>query len=226
MCGRKDDPSSEQIQKKMPLKYEGKMRPANINVKPTDLVPVVASNATDTLQYFKWWLIPNYAKTDKPDWKYSMFNAKSENLQESKSIWSKLVNKQQHCVFICNAFYEWNWADEKGKVKRPFYIKAASEPFTFMAGLWEEWVNRETGEVVNSCSLITNPANEIMAEIHNTKARMPAFLTNDNYKHWIDSEIPLSDKLELIKPVPSDFLQTVEIKKVGDEEEYKSFAFC
>ena len=55
---------------------------------------------------------------------------------------------------------------------------------------------------------------------------MPAFLSFENYKHWIDPEISFADKQELIKPVPCEFLQAVEIKKVGDEDEYKGFALC
>jgi hypothetical protein len=51
----------------------------------------------------------------------------------------------------------------------------------------------------------------LMAKIHNTKARMPAFLTLDNYQLWINTEIPLADRLNLIKGVPDDFLTAEEL---------------
>ena len=43
------------------------------------------------------------------------------------------------------------------------------------AGLWES-SHAEDGERVESCTIVTVPANALMAEIHNTRKRMPAVL--------------------------------------------------
>jgi putative SOS response-associated peptidase YedK len=37
--------------------------------------------------------------------------------------------------------------------------------------------------------MITTEANELMAEIHNTKKRMPLILSPDNEKLWLDASI-------------------------------------
>ena len=141
------------------------------------------------------------------------------------SMWKPLLGKK-HCVFITNGFYEWNWLDEKGKKKQPYYIRSVEDQFTFMAGLWEDWYNKETGEIVSSCSMITNEANEMMAKIHNTKARMPAFVTHETAKIWLDNELSVTDRLKAIDPVNNDFLKAAPINKVGDEAEYNKLMMC
>jgi SOS response associated peptidase (SRAP) len=45
-----------------------------------------------------------------------------------------------------------------------------------VAGLWDEWKNRETGERLKSCTMIVGEPNDFAAEIHD---RMPVFLTQE-----------------------------------------------
>jgi putative SOS response-associated peptidase YedK len=144
-----------------------------------------------------------------------------ETLAE-KPLWKPLLGKK-HCIVISKGFYEWQYDDPiKKKGSHPHIIKSATSNLTFMAGLWSVWVDKQTGEMVPSCTMLTNPANEMMAKIHNTKARMPAFLTNDTAKIWLDNNLSFEERRQAIKPVGDDFLQAVEIRKVGDAEEYYS----
>ena len=101
-------------------------------------------------------------------------------------------------------------------------IRAKGEDFTYLAGLWDDWINKGTGEIISSCTVITHDAVESMGKIHN---RMPAFLTRENMNLWLDKEIPFADKIELIKPVEEGFLEAVKINKVGDMDEYNSVVF-
>ena len=89
-----------------------------------------------------------------------------------------------------------------------------------MAGLWSAWVNKETCELIPSCTIITLPANSLIAGIHNTKGRMPAFLTPENSKIWLDKELPFQESRKALEPVTDEFLEAWPVKKVGDEEEY------
>ena len=90
-----------------------------------------------------------------------------------------------------------------------------------MAGLWSAWANKETGELIPICTMITLPANSLMDWIHNTKGRMPAFLTTQTAKIWLDNELPYNERKKALNPVPDEFLDAYPIIKVGDEEEYK-----
>lgn len=221
MCGRVSLPRTTEIIEELRLKFDGTEVPANINVPPTERVPLITSSKPDRLQYFTWSIIPPYAKAGVPDFKLSTFNAMAERLEES-ALWQPLLGKK-HCVVITNGFYEWQYGDPvKKKDSKPHFIKARNSRFTFLAGLWEVWTNRQTGEMVPSCSIITLPANQMMAEIHNTKARMPAFLTPETLKIWLNRDLPYSERKKALDPVPEEFLEAYVIKKVGDEEEYQN----
>ena len=50
--------------------------------------------------------------------------------------------------------------------------------------LWER-SQREDGSYVFSCTLITVPANPLLAEVHNEKQRMPAILAESDYDSWL-----------------------------------------
>ena len=113
-------------------------------------------------------------------------------------------------------FYEWQYDDPKTKKggKHIYRIQAADSPITMMAWLYEDWVDRSTGEVKQSCTIITNPANTLMAKIHNTKARMPAFLSNDHFMDWINPELPIEERIKFITPVANEFLNAEEIAQI------------
>ncbi len=51
-----------------------------------------------------------------------------------------------------------------------------------VAGLWDSWKNRETGETVPSCTLIVTDANPFMADIRD---RIPVFLLPEAVDPWL-----------------------------------------
>ena len=70
--------------------------------------------------------------------------------------------------------------DEKGKAKKQYEITLQdNSPFAF-AGIYNIRVDKETGEIFNTYSIITTEVNELMTEIHNIKKRMPVILTPNN----------------------------------------------
>jgi putative SOS response-associated peptidase YedK len=221
MCGRIRTPPTKDILKVFDLTYQGDYNGVNINVAPTDMVPVIDTQKPQELQYKSWSLVPWYSKTGKADHKRPTFNARYDRLLDPQSMWSKLVGKK-HCVVITNGYYEWEWLDEKGKKKQPHFIRTKGEDFTLLAKLWDEWVNKETGEVIASCSVITHDAVESMGKIHD---RMPAFLTRQGSDIWLNNELPLSERLKVIEPVGEGFLESIKIKTVGDMEEFEHVVF-
>jgi putative SOS response-associated peptidase YedK len=220
MCGRVTLPETKVIVQELGLKYDQEPVAANINMPPTLKVPLITNTRPDHLQYFTWSLIPDFSKTGKPDFKMSTFNATIERLEDSK-MWKPLLGSR-HCVVITSGFYEWQYEDPiKKKKGKPHLIKAKQGKFTYLAGLWTVWTDKETGEMIPSCTIITLPANSLMARIHNTKGRMPAFLTEDTAKIWLDESLSFHERKErALTPVPDDFLDVYPLSKVGDEEEY------
>ena|SRR6185437_10953048 len=74
------------------------------------------------------------------------------------------------------------------------------QPFAF-AGLWERWRDRERDEVIESCTIVTVPPNDIRAPIHD---RMPAILAREDYAKWLGEVEATPEELRaLLKPCPT-----------------------
>jgi putative SOS response-associated peptidase YedK len=83
----------------------------------------------------------------------------------------------------------------------PWYFTARDgSPVLTIAGLWDEWKNRETGERLKSCAMIITEPNEFVAEAHD---RMPVLLKPDQFEHWLSGNMGVKE----LKPVENDYLQ-------------------
>jgi putative SOS response-associated peptidase YedK len=143
--------------------------------------PVITNQNNSTIQHFQWGLIPLWA-SDENIKKYTL-NAKIETIHQKPSF-KNVVNNR--CLIIADGFFEWQWLDAKGKKKQPYLITLPHKELFSFAGIWSEWINKNTGELINSYSIITTEANELMSEIHNTKKRMPVILGNHNELDWLN----------------------------------------
>ena len=152
--------------------------------------PVITNQNKQEIQLFNWGLIPTWAKDES--FRASTLNARIETVTELPSFKNNVKNR---CLILADGFYEWKWLDEKGKEKQQYLISLPNdEPFAF-AGIYSEWTNKNTGELLQTYSIITTEANPLMAEIHNTKKRMPIILTPQNENDWLNETInPLAFK--------------------------------
>lgn len=96
-----------------------------------------------------------------------------------------------------NGFYEWRHFAKK---TYPYFIYPKDRSYFCLAGIWEEWTNRETGEIKKTCSIITTAAKSLMEQIHNTKMRMPLILDVADAKRWISPDLTKPDIENLLKP--------------------------
>lgn len=142
--------------------------------------PVITNKQTGVIQMYSWGLIPSWSKDEK--FRVNTLNSRIETITEKPSFSSNVKNR---CLILTDGFFEWKWLDDKGKHKQQYLVTLENmEPFAF-AGIYSEWVNKSTGEVMNTYSMVTTEANELMAEIHNTKKRMPVILTPETEKLWL-----------------------------------------
>lgn len=91
-----------------------------------------------------------------------------------------------------------------GKKKQQYMISLPSDDAFAFAGIHSEWTDKNTGEILNTYSIVTTEANPFMAEIHNTKKRMPVILTPENERDWLNG----ADIMDFAKP-------DVELKAVS-----------
>ena len=143
--------------------------------------PVITDENAGEIQLFNWGLIPFWAKDDKI--KRMTLNARIETAEEKPAYRSVVKNR---CLIIADGYYEWQWLDPKGKEKQKFLIKPKDQDIFAFAGIYSSWTNPATDELVNSYSIITTEANELMSEIHNNKKRMPVVLKPKDHRAWLN----------------------------------------
>lgn len=178
--------------------------PPNYNCAPSQMLPVITNENADSLSFFKWGLIPFWAKD--PAIGYKMINARGETIAEKPSF--KNAFARRRCLVPADAFYEWKKMPG-GKTKIPYRIFLPGSPVFSMAGLWETWKSPE-GEKVQSFSIITTTPNQLMAGIHD---RMPVILNQQEEEIWL-KENNHNILLELIKPFDSHKMDAYQISSM------------
>ncbi|MDP2018973.1 SOS response-associated peptidase [Hydrogenophaga sp.] len=110
----------------------------------------------------RWGLIPWFSKT--ADIKYSTNNARSEELA-SKASFKTPWSRGQRCIIPADWFDEPNW--ESGKNVWWRFRRADGEPWG-LAGLWNTWTDRASGEIHESYTMLTLHANShsLMSRMH------------------------------------------------------------
>ena len=162
------------------------------NIAPTQQVAAVRDdeNRKRELVMLRWGLVPFWAKD--PSIGNRMINARAETVAEKPSY--RNAYKHRRCVVLADGFYEWR---KEGGGKTPYFISLASgEPFG-LAGLWENWADKETGESLQTTTLITTDANDFMAPLHH---RMPVILEANAAGEWLAGSTELLDDVSAITP--------------------------
>lgn len=145
--------------------------------------PVVASEKPDSLLFMNWGLIPNWVKDEQAALKFrsSTVNARIETVSEKPSFRQSIRKKR--CLIIADGFYEFR---ELNKKKYPYFIRVKQTSAFAMAGLYDEWANPSSGEIIQSFAILTTEANSLMEKIHNRKKRMPVIIPSGEEKHWLN----------------------------------------
>ena len=165
-----------------------------------------------------WGLIPHWVKDNKQRMQFwnNTLNARGETIFEKPSFRDSAKHKR--CIIVLDGFYEHHHF--KGKTY-PFLIqKKTKEPFS-VAGLWSEWLDKETGELINSFTIITTKANKLLAKIHNnpklSEPRMPVILPEAKVEDWlmpINTDVDKNEIMKLISPISANELAAYTVHKL------------
>jgi putative SOS response-associated peptidase YedK len=216
MCGRFTLKTSGKVMAQaFGLAEEPTLQP-RYNIAPTQPVPIIrvlrANPETKQRELvpLRWGLVPSWA--DDPAIGNRMINARAESVASRPSFREAL--KYRRCLVPADGFYEWK---KEGSRKQPVYIRRKDgQPFAF-AGLWEEW--ERGGEVIESCTIITTEANDLMAEYHD---RMPVILCPKDYDLWLDPDVQDPNLLEpLLRPCPSDELEVYPVSRLVNDPRHE-----
>jgi putative SOS response-associated peptidase YedK len=170
------------------------------NSAPSQFLPVITNKEQNLLQFFKWGLIPSWAKDSSIG--HKMINARSETITEKPSF--KNAFKTKRCLVIADSYYEWK-KTEQGKI--PFRIKVKNQNILAFAGIWEIWNKEET---IKSFSIITTQAVKDLSDLHE---RMPVILPFENMKAWLNDSLSQEEALFLIKECVKNDFEYYEVSK-------------
>jgi len=217
MCGRYVNITKvKAIEKRFNVKAE---KPEdyqqNTNVSTGQFAPVITNEDPNALQFFKFGFTPFWAKKQ-----FYVINARSEgdfNKEDDpnysgamgiakKPMFRKSI-REKRCLVVADAFIE---GPKKEKLNKPYviYKKDGDRPFAF-AGIWDEWVNQDTGEIVKSFAVITTVSNSITQKIQHH--RSPVILSREQEALWIDNQLPLSDVSSMLRPYPGSELNAYPV---------------
>ena len=174
-------------------------------------LPVITNAEPDRIQFLTWGLVPHWATPDRvKDLMNQTLNARAESIFEKPSF--KDAARLRRCLILLDGFFEWQ--HRAGGKKQPYFIRRPDEEPFAVAGLWSEWTDRQTGEVLRTCSIVTTEANGLMSQIHNTKKRMPLILPREAERAWL-ANLPAVEVQSLLVPLPDGELIADEVAMVG-----------
>jgi putative SOS response-associated peptidase YedK len=154
------------------------------NIAPTQFVPVVRCDDAGVrrLAMLYWGLIPFWAKEKSIGAR--MINARSETVAEKPAF--RAAYRKRRCLILADGYYEWR-ALAGGK--QPYLLRATDHETFAMAGIWESWLEKEGGDTLESCSILTTAATGAAATVHD---RMPVILERETYASWLDTKAPMA----------------------------------
>jgi putative SOS response-associated peptidase YedK len=184
----------------------------DFNVAPTTFQPVIRINKgglSREMVVMRWGLVPSFTKQLVDVKGISTINARAETLLNSR-LWRDSFMRRR-CLVPANGFYEWKKLD--GKIKQPYAVHMADDSLFSLAGLWDAW-RAPDGSVLESFSIVTTDANELMASIHD---RMPVIVDRRDYERWLEQDRRHPPPIELLRPYESDLMAAAPCNsKVGN----------
>lgn len=169
--------------------------------------PIITTS--DEIQVFNWGLIPFWTKDEAnaDEIRRMTLNARADTIFEKPSFREPIMKKR--CIVPSTGYFEWR---HEGTKKIPYYIYLKDEPIFSMAGIYDSWLDKETGEEHSTFSIITTDTNPLTDYIHNTKHRMPAILSKENEEKWLNPNLTKQEICSFLHPYEADKMDAYVIE--------------
>lgn len=160
------------------------------------------------ISMMQWGFLPPYIKTKAEAEKFrkgykdekgvfhppiTTLNAIAEEILLPRKIFRNAA-LERRCLVLSSGFYEWRHYHAISKktgqplktaTKYPYFISLKNREYFFMAGVWQAWEDRETGEYEETFAVLTTASNELLSQVHNSKMRMPLILSDELAEEWL-----------------------------------------
>ncbi|EYF03607.1 SOS response-associated peptidase [Chondromyces apiculatus] len=152
-----------------------------------------------------WGLVNRWVKDPTQAMKH--VNARSEGVREKPSFRQAFARRR--CVIPADGFYE--WTGPKG-ARQPVWFHPREGGLLKLAGLYESFLEPATGENVQTFTVLTTAANDVVARLHD---RMPVLLADEDVDAWLglDEGVSLDAVEALMRPAPNDLLLTRRVSR-------------
>lgn len=164
-----------------------------------------------------WGLIPHWVKDEKTAkelWNHTI-NARGETIFEKPSFRDAAKNKR--CIIPLQGFYEHFHYKNK---TFPYFIKRKDDEDLMVGGLLSDWINKDTGEIISTMTIVTTEANSMMSKIHNNpkdkEPRMPLLLEFEDCKIWMEGS--KEEVIGLIQPNKKIALEAHTVRRLSGKE--------
>jgi putative SOS response-associated peptidase YedK len=201
MCKRLVIPEQEDAEREISVAQPWWRFSVRFNVAVTHRVPVARLHDMETEGVMmRWGFVP--PEEERAESGVGAALVRSDAILSSHD-YRKAWLYGQRCVIPLAGFYIWHLM-ESG-VRQPFYVRLVNRAVFGVAALWERTVlDRE--DVIESCALLTVPANALLAEISDESQQMPAILRREDYQDWLTSPAPRAQGL--LQPYPLERMVT------------------
>jgi putative SOS response-associated peptidase YedK len=169
--------------------------PPDDDIRPTTMQSIIRVNKDSgerDLIMARWGFVPSW---QKPDEKFppTTFNARSEGIEKA-GMWKRAF-EHHRCLVPADSFYEWHKIRPKDNPKYEIALDGG-KPFAF-AGLWGDWKHYDTGDWLQTYTILITDPNELREKIH---TRMPVILHPKGPCAWLSREDDGKPPLDLLRP--------------------------
>jgi putative SOS response-associated peptidase YedK len=180
---------------RLPLDEHARDIQQRYSVCPPTTIDTVIGRAPRALVPMRWGIIPSWWSKPLKDMKVMTFNVRVETIREKPM--SRRAFQHTRCLIPVSGYYEWH--DGPDGNQSYYFTRRDGAPIT-VAGLWDEWRDREVGETIRSCAMIVTEANRFVAKLHD---RMPVILEPEQSEAWLTG----AAGLDILKPAANEVLQ-------------------
>jgi putative SOS response-associated peptidase YedK len=204
MCGKYILAQAAKAERALGIRRGRWEYPLSYRVLPSEEVPVVVSEEGEReATLMRWGLVPYWAYG--VPLKASTINARAERIESAPS-YRDPWERGQRCLLVMGGFYEPH-VNADGS-RDPYFVHLTDREVFAVAGLWDR-SRRSDGSYLFSCTLVTVPANALLAEVHNAKQRMPAVLAEADYETWLSGGTVAAK--ETLRPYPAELMNAYQV---------------
>ena len=186
MCGRinvNKEPFVQMLLQDLFVQNPSQLQQSSF-IKPcAEVSIIVEQQGQRSLKNATWWLLLQQQQQGFKPSRYTSFNTRYDKLNQINSA-GYLPFRQSRCIIPASGFGETQRVN--GKVTSYHDLLATERAIAF-AGLYRTWRHAETGDMVHSCSIITNAPHVKLSLLHSKAS--PAMLPLHLHQQWLDPQV-------------------------------------